>query len=351
MNDKINLTTRRKEVAEILMNFIRKVDFGIDYENHINFLTDARGLYSHIDEVIELLISEVQRICIQTYKIVKGKHNKKTLRFCKVCIAYCQITIPSLQNNFSQLKQLLWSSQIALTSNLISECDSLIKNIITVASKVINEEFPSRKVEKKEIDFICNFLKNLISFIVVVPSNPESPFQLINGIMNIFTQEEDETEKNKSVSSNINYCATKFKIKLITHINLVKYLNTQLQVKLPYHLPNIDSNDEIFTSDEKFKNDGNTFLDNILSDILSDISEFDSKLSNFDYEEYEFLANFCINCGETFSSLFESTKYSNSVINKMIELAKGYMEQMKKNSAMKTKVDMLKNHIERLNLV
>jgi hypothetical protein len=347
-NDKsssINLVNRKKEVAEILTNFIKKVDFGIDYENHLNFLTEARGNYTDIDEIIELLITEVQRICIQTFKIVKGKHNKKTLRFCKVCIAYCQITIPSLKNYYTQIKHLLWSAQIALTNNLISECDSLIKNLLTIAHKVINEELPNKKIEKNEIEYLINFLKNLISFLIVVPSNPESPFQLISGLMNIFSQEENEI---KLKSAGVNYYPSKMRIKLSTYMSLIKYLTSQLQFKLPYHVPNIDSNDEIFTSDENFKNEGRVLLDNVLNEILSDISQFDSKLSNYDYDEYEFLAKFCIESADVFTNSFEVTKYSKSVSNKMIELARNYLEHMKKNSTMKQKIDGYNIHINRL---
>lgn len=332
--------SKMKEVAEILTSFIRKVDFGIDYENHLNFLTEARGIYTDIDDVIELLISEVHRICNLTYKIVKGKHNKKTLRFCKVCIAYCQITIPSIKNYFSQLKQLLWTSQIALTNNLISECDSLIKNLLTVASKIINEEFNTRKVEKSEIEYLTSAFNNLISFLVVVPSNPESPFQLISAIMNIFT--DDEKFVNK-----INY-PSRIKLKLVCYINLAKYLTTQLQYKLPYHINNIDSNDEIFTSDENFKNEGYQILDSILTEVLNDISDFDSKLSNYDHEEYDFIAGFCIHCADNFINFFETTKFSKSVSNKMIELSKNYIEYLKRNSSMKAKIEIYNSHINRL---
>ena len=49
-------------------------------------------------------------------------------------------------------------------------------------------------------------------------------------------------------------------------INLQKKLeelmerNTQLQNKLPYHIYNVDSNDEIFTGDPKFIADAQNYL-------------------------------------------------------------------------------------------
>jgi hypothetical protein len=77
---------QRQEISDVLNKFIRKIDFGIDFENHLNILTEARGIFSELDEVIETLVLEVHRICINTHNIVKGKHNQKTLRFCKVNI-------------------------------------------------------------------------------------------------------------------------------------------------------------------------------------------------------------------------------------------------------------------------
>jgi hypothetical protein len=305
--------TKKKTISDLLSKFIRKVDFGIDYENLLNFYTEARGSYSELDEVIELLVKEVQRICINTLKIVKGKHNKKTLRFCKVCIAYCQITIPSLKSLYNQLKLLLSTSEIALTNNLISECDSLVKNLITIIQKLINES------EKLDLKFLTEYIGNFISFLVVVPSNPEAPFQLIQGISNLFAE----------VTTRTTYL---IRFKIIVNLALVKYITVQFQNKLPYHILNVDSNDEIFTKDENFRNEGQALLDQIISEILADISELDSKLSTHDFEEYEFLINYCIRCAESFSNLFETTKYSSNVTSKMLELAKNYLEHMKKNN-------------------
>jgi hypothetical protein len=190
IHDSLEITSpevKKKEVSYLLNQFIKKVDFGLDYENLLNFFTEARGAYSDLEETIELLVLEVQRICLVMNKIVKGKHNKKTIRFCKVCIAYCQITIPSIRSHSTQLKLLLWTSQIALTNNLISECDSLLKHIITILAKIVNDN--TLKIDN--LNYLNNFVNNLISFLVVVPSNPESPFQLIQGLMNVFRENQN----------------------------------------------------------------------------------------------------------------------------------------------------------------
>ncbi len=69
-----------------------------------------------------------------------------------------------------------------------------------------------------------------------------------------------------------------------------------------------------------------------MGDILNDMTEFDSKLVSLSInsEDYEFLIVYCLECGETFQKLFDKTKYCGVVINKMFELAKNYMENLKK---------------------
>lgn len=191
IHDSIDANTpqeTKSTISSLLINFIKKVDFGIDYENLLNFYTEARGAYSDLEDVIEVLIKEVQRVCIHTYKLVKGKHNKKTLRFCKVCIAYCQITIPSIgissKNLIKQLNIILTTAQISLMNNLISEADSLLKNFITVLAKIVLD-FKDYS-ENEKINKIKNLISSLVSFLIVVPSNPESPFQLVTGLINVF---------------------------------------------------------------------------------------------------------------------------------------------------------------------
>ena len=89
-----------------------------------------------------------------------------------------------------------------------------------------------------------------------------------------------------------------------------------------------------------------------MGEILNDITEFDSKLVSvsIDSEEYEFLIIYCLNCGENFGRLFEKTKYCGVVINKMFELAKNYMENLKKQpkGLTKDRLCQMNNYILRV---
>ena len=323
---------KRKEVSDILTKFINKIDFGMDFENYFNFLTEARAAYYELDSITELLIKCVQKTAIQTYKSVKGKHNKKTMRFCKVCVAYCLITIPSISSIKTQLKLLLTTAEIALMNNLISECDSLSKIIITNIQKEIEN------LDKLEADFIINYSKSFLGFLIMVPSNPNNPFLLINGFINLFKLE--TLPKTILVS----------RVKLSILLSMAKFVTTQLQTRLPYHVFNVDSNDEIFTGDPNYISQGNQIVEIILNDILDEISDFDGKVTPFDFDDFEFLINVCGNCIEMFKYNFQRTNFSVNVSNKMFELIQKYIGNLSKNNAfgVKEKIEKYKKYFQNL---
>jgi hypothetical protein len=325
----------KKRVNDLLITFIRKIDFGLDYENYLNFLTESRASYTNFQEITEVLIKQVQKIAIQTYKLVKGRHNKKTMRFCKICVAYCQITIPGITSIKIQLKLQLITAQIALMNNLISECDSITKNMISGIQKEIKEN-----LDKKESYFIENFSKSLLGFLIVVPSNPDDPFQLIRAFINIFN---DETLQKTTLV---------LKLKLSIYVSLVKFLYAQLQNKLPYHIFNVESNDEIFPGDQQFEQMGHSLIAQIISDILDDISEFDDKLTPTDYENYEFMIGICGECTEMFKYNFEQTTFQSNVRNTMHQLILKYIDCFgNKNNAygVSQKIKKYKQYAEELN--
>ena len=325
--------SKKKEVSEILIKFINKIDFGMDFENYLNFLSEARAAYCELETVIELLVKCVQKTAIQTYKSVKGKHNKKTMRFCKVCVAYCQITIPSLTSLKTQLKLQLTTAEIALMNNLISECDSICRGIITGIQREIYEF-----LDKLEADFVINFSKSLLGFLIMVPSNPDDPFQLIRGFVNLFLDE--KLQKTILVS----------RVKLSVFLSMTKFVTTQLQTRLPYHVFNVDSNDEIFTGDQKYIMEGNELVETILTEILNEISEFDGKITAYDYDEFEFLINICGSCIEIFKYNFQRTTFAVNVTNKMFELIMKYIEGLSKNTAfgIKDKIQKYKKYFQKL---
>jgi hypothetical protein len=227
----------------------------------------------------------------------------------------------------------LTTAEIALMNNLISECDSICRGIITGIQREIYEF-----LDKLEADFVINFSKSLLGFLIMVPSNPDDPFQLIRGFVNLFLDE--KLQKTILVS----------RVKLSVFLSMTKFVTTQLQTRLPYHVFNVDSNDEIFTGDQKYIMEGNELVETILTEILNEISEFDGKITPYDFDDFEFLINICGNCIEIFKYNFQKTTFAVNVTNKMFELIMKYIEGLSKNTAIgiKEKIQKYKKYFQKL---
>lgn len=170
LHDKIDSMSSDAEVSRIsktVSKIIRKIDFGKDLDKTLNVLTTARGMFINLDEVTETLISTVIQLSSKAHAIIKGKHTQRTLSFVKACIAYAHITIPTLENMDKQIQYFLLTAQVALLNGLIGETDSLLKGVLAT----IDENFDTKKTEKT-----ADIVLNMLGFMVIVPSNPETSF-------------------------------------------------------------------------------------------------------------------------------------------------------------------------------
>jgi len=86
LHDKIDSMSDEKEITRIstkICTLIKKIDFGKDLEKMLKAFTDARGMFINLDEVTLYLIYAVLRLAVKANKLIKAKHNKKTLAFVK----------------------------------------------------------------------------------------------------------------------------------------------------------------------------------------------------------------------------------------------------------------------------
>lgn len=74
------------------------------------------------------------------------------------------------------------TAETALMNGLIGETDSLLKGILAT----INDNF-----DQKKVVIYADILNNMLGFLVIVPSNPETTFfQLVEGILNLLKDHE-----------------------------------------------------------------------------------------------------------------------------------------------------------------
>lgn len=127
----------RKQISQLISTFVRRVDYGKDFEQQLSFYVEARGAFTNLDLIHSVLVQVgwytcndcqihiqfqgVNRLSIQTRQIVKGHHTRKTGSFVRACAAYCFITIPSIHSIYTRLELYLLSGQVALLNHCLGQ--------------------------------------------------------------------------------------------------------------------------------------------------------------------------------------------------------------------------------------
>lgn len=256
MHDSVNALTledEKRSLAVLINGFIRMVSFGRDFEQQLSFYVAARATFCNLEPVLIQLIHRVNRLAMETKKVVRGNHSRKTAAFVRACAAYCFITIPSLTNIFARLNLYLHSGQIALANQCLSQADAFFKAAISLVAEVPKMINIDGKMKSSE-GYLLEFLSNFFSTLLIVPDHPEQGvLYLVRGLLNIIQDYiwEDQTD-------------TKVRI----YINVLHLLAAASQETYLYHVDKVDSNDNLYGSDPKFLSEINKLAETLIGQIL-----------------------------------------------------------------------------------
>uniref|UniRef100_A0A2K5IBP8 VPS35 endosomal protein-sorting factor-like n=1 Tax=Colobus angolensis palliatus TaxID=336983 RepID=A0A2K5IBP8_COLAP len=168
MHDSVNALTLEDEkrmLSYLINGFIKMVSFGRDFEQQLSFYVESRSMFCNLEPVLVQLIHSVNRLAMETRKLMKGNHSRKTAAFVRACVAYCFITIPSLAGIFTRLNLYLHSGQVALANQCLSQADAFFKaaiSLIPEVPKMINIDGKMRPSESFLLEFLCNFFSTLL---------------------------------------------------------------------------------------------------------------------------------------------------------------------------------------------
>jgi len=248
-----------RQISRLISAFISKVDFGIDLERHLNFFVECRRAFINLDAVKEQLSLGACHLAMKTLRIIKGKHSKKTAAFVRGCIAYCFITIPSMEDPLIRLNLYLLSGQVALLNQALPQADSLFKAAIKLVQEVparIDSDSKHKSTEEPLVEFLTNFLSEL----VVVPGSPEQgPFYLVKGLLKVIS--EYPWEKGSTAKARL-------------YINMLNLFAVCSQQKFPFHLANVESNDTLYANDPEYIDELQTIINKLLEMIQEEITLF-----------------------------------------------------------------------------
>uniref|UniRef100_A0A8C2JS55 VPS35 endosomal protein-sorting factor-like n=1 Tax=Cyprinus carpio TaxID=7962 RepID=A0A8C2JS55_CYPCA len=192
-------------------------------------------------------------ITMETRRVMKGNHSRKTAAFVRACAAYSFITIPSLTSIFSRLNLYLLSGQVALANQCLSQADAFLKAAVSLLPEVprtISIEGKQRSSESFLLDFINNFLSTLL----VVPDHPEQGvLYLVRGLLNMV---QDYTWEDNSDA------------KIRVYISALPLLAAMSQESYLYTIPKVDSNETLYGGDPKFIAEINKLCETLISQVL-----------------------------------------------------------------------------------
>lgn len=158
----------RRHIGNIISFFILRVNYGRDFEQQLAFYVEARGLFPNLDSVLHTLVSCVNKLSMDTRKIVKGNHTRKTAAFVKACAAFSFITIPSIISTTHRLELYLFTGEVALANICLGQADACLEaglNLLPELPKTLEIDGRQRSSEFYFQSYVMKFL----SFLIVVP--------------------------------------------------------------------------------------------------------------------------------------------------------------------------------------
>lgn len=328
--DGLSAITDVAYTSTLLCRLIDLIDFGRDLEQQLTFYVDCRAAFPNLQLVKDKLIVSVNALSMKAYRYVKGKHTKKTTTFVKACLAYSHITIPSLADIYRKLELSLQSAEIALYNQCLPQTDTFLKSAISLLPELpITYEYEGKRIPYDEK--LVEYVNRLVAFLVLTPGHPEyGPFYIVNGLLNAIPR------YNWTNSANL----------IKVYLSVLVYLSTMTQKTLPYHFPNVQSNDDLYGNSKDYMKELYELINNV---VIPEVLTLLTKLGagGADGDAHNQLQNKLAQCRLSLdfanillSSMKLSTAAANDGSNANIDFIQKLIELSNKNKTSLTKTDL-----------
>jgi hypothetical protein len=185
----------RRQITVLLINLVRKIDFDRDLEQQLNAFADCRSAFTKLDDVAEELVMQTSWLCVRAMQFMKGKHTKKTRSFVKACLAYCHITIPSLDSHVLQLRLYVHCGEIGMQNGLVMQSEAFFKAAVALMKDIPASVEVDGKTQSTEAE-LEGFAMTLANVLLMLPGHPKhGPFYLVQGLINSVSQYQPWAEK------------------------------------------------------------------------------------------------------------------------------------------------------------
>ncbi|CAL9770582.1 unnamed protein product, partial [Musa acuminata subsp. burmannicoides] len=247
--DTSNMNDESKHKADLISRFVGMVNFGAEWEQHLSFLGESRAAFGSIDELKYVLIHSSNNLAI---KSIRDK--KKFLGFLKSCLAFSEVTIPSISDSIQRMNLYLETAEIALFGGLISHSEGLVTSAISCL-ECLNMTTGSHS--SNDVDHISSLTSKLCSLLLMIPGNHEEGSVCL--IRNLIA-----TLQGHSLASS--------KIKVQVFCAIISLSAGLSQKKFLYHAKNMEviSNDQLYFGDPSFDEELSSIASLVLQ-ILEDV--------------------------------------------------------------------------------
>ncbi|WKA12503.1 hypothetical protein VitviT2T_029878 [Vitis vinifera] len=241
-----------QQPARLISRFVQMVDYGIEMEHHLTFLVECRGAFSNIEELKETLVHSCNCLAIKAMK-----EAKKHISFVKSCIAFSEVTIPSISACPKQLNLYLETAEVALVCGLVSHSDGLIDSALGCLQTLDLMDGFQILID---VDGILSLIRKLCSLLVMVPGNPEQGAAFI-------------PKSILSLVSSQSWITPKMRARILCAI--ISLSATLSQNKLPYNVDNIEilGNDLLFFGDSTYLQDLVSLSEFVLEELCNVIQQ------------------------------------------------------------------------------
>ncbi|XP_073149503.1 uncharacterized protein [Henckelia pumila] len=151
--------------VRVLSRFVVMVDFEMDVESHLRFLARCRGAFASISELQEMVVHSTNSLAVRAMRDVNCD-----LNFVKSCLAFNEVTIPSIFTNLRQLSLYLETTEVALLSGFVSHSHELLDAAVNCLENVHSVD--GLRVHE-DVDWIVSLICKLCGILVMVPGSLE----------------------------------------------------------------------------------------------------------------------------------------------------------------------------------
>ena len=247
--DFLSFDDERRQLASLISSFIRRVSYGPDFDAHLTFYVECRGIFPSLDAVQDTLILGVASLAMRVRSAVKGRHSKKTAAFVKACAAYMYISTPTIDAPLLRIRLHLLGAQVALANGLLAQTEACFKAAVTVVPEALScavgldgaEKEPEGNAAIREAlsreESLVSLLASACSFLVSVPGHPKhGAFFLALGYLNVI-----QSARWRLPSS-----------RLSLYARMLSLFSAYAQRALPYSIPHVDSNDILYAAEPEY---------------------------------------------------------------------------------------------------